>query len=126
MPNNDLKTLNILYSLLCEEPTLPPKVESSLTSLADQIDASDYNIKNIAKLIAKWVRENEEIASSFYEKLNKLNNPQEADRFFFGAKEPKQDPQSLYREKITELINKMRDRQPPDNPNSKGKEAHAP
>jgi len=118
MPNNDLKTLATLYSLVYEDPSLP-----SLTILADQIDASNYNFKKIAALIDEWVGKHPEITNKFYEKLN---NPQETDRLFFGAKEPKQDPESFYREKTTELINKMRDRQPPDNPNSKGKEAHAP
>jgi hypothetical protein len=118
MPNNDLKTLAALYSLVYEDPSLP-----SLTSLADQIDASNYNFKKIAALIDEWVGKHPEIKSSFYEKLN---NSQATDRFFFGAKEPKQDPESFYREKTTELINKMRDRQPPDNPNPKGEQAHAP
>jgi hypothetical protein len=118
MPNNDLKTLATLYSLVYEDPSLP-----SLTILADQMDASNYNIKNIAALIDEWVGKHPQIASSVYEKLN---NFQETDRLFFGAKEPNQDPESFYREKTTELINKMRDRQPPDNPNPKGEEAHAP
>lgn len=87
---------------------LYPDLEVNYHSLADKIDGCN-NYSEIGALIDEWLDKNPEAEDKFNAILND-DQKVEQSRFFQDIKNSKQDPETLNKEKITLLTNKMRDR----------------
>lgn len=110
----DINTIATLERLVESYPDL----EVDFESLANDIDKCN-SYGEIATLIDDWLDNNPEAEDKFNAILNDSKKVEQS-RFFQDIKNSEQDPETLNREKITLLTNKMRDRSESTNNNNSG------